>query len=723
MNRARAPDESASIRAAGHPALPDSRRPCSMRGCAGGARLLWSGPARAWLAAWLLAAAGLAGCASNTWIANRGTSGVSFVTPLHPFSSEELPRPSDRTMLLLRRYALAEDWQNDPSGLLAKLKDVVNREPTPDKIYSLSELAYLGGKRFEANDAQRALELYSAAVMHAYLYLFDERFKEQPNPYDPQFRGACDLYNNALEAAMRITHRQNGLVPGKSHTVRVANQTIEVVVVARGANWHPDDFERVEFVSDYELKGLQNHYHTYGLGVPLIAVRKSKTSDRPIERYYPKGLSFPVTAFLRMVPHQDGSPTHHVALLEFYDPLNATDLVLSGRRVPLETDLSTALAFALNQPELRDLDQPTMGLLRPESTEHAQGLYMLEPYQPGKIPVLMVHGVWSSPITWMEMFNDLRSSPEVRDRFQFWFYLYPTAQPFWFSAAQLRADLAKMRQNIDPYHQEAALDQMVLVGHSMGGLVGALQTIDSGDEFWKIVSREPFQNLKASPELRESLAQTLFFQANPSIRQVIFIGTPHRGSAFANDTLRWVMSRAISLPKMFAGSSHQLHHDNPSFYTSGNLVDVTTSIDSLAPSCPIFPVMLRAPHAPTVHYHNINGRIPDTFLQRVSGGDGVVTLESAHLDGIDSEIVVPSEHQVLHRHPLTVLEVRRILLEHAASLRAAPAAPLSAPHMITGPTGVRAPQFPQQSPQPQQPQPPPAAAMLPGQQPAGPVRR
>ena len=73
------------------------------------------------------------------------------------------------------------------------------------------------------------------------------------------------------------------------------------------------------------------------------------------------------------------------------------------------------------------------------------GLYMVQPYEPGKIPVLMVHGLWSSPMTWMEMFNDLRSQPEIRDHYQFWFYLYPTGQPFWLSAAQLRRDLAKVR--------------------------------------------------------------------------------------------------------------------------------------------------------------------------------------------------------------------------------------------------------------------------------------
>ena len=122
---------------------------------------------------------------------------------------------------------------------------------------------------------------------------------------------------------------------------------------------------------------------------------------------------------------------------------------------------------------------------------------MVEPFDPNRIPVVMVHGLWSSPTTWMEMFNDLRAFPEIRSRYQFWFFLYPTGQPFWTSAAQLRDTLAEVRQTLDPQLQNPNLDQMVLVGHSMGGLVSQLQTLESGDDFWRIVSDKPFEELQA----------------------------------------------------------------------------------------------------------------------------------------------------------------------------------------------------------------------------------
>jgi pimeloyl-ACP methyl ester carboxylesterase len=303
---------------------------------------------------------------------------------------------------------------------------------------------------------------------------------------------------------------------------------------------------------------------------------------------------------------------------------------------------------------------------------------MLEPYQPGKIPVLMVHGIWSSPITWMEMFNDLRSAPEVRDRYQFWFYLYPTGQPFWYSAKQLRDDLAEMRRELDPRHSEPALDQMILVGHSMGGLVSKLQVLDSRNDFWNIVSEQPFTTVKASDDVRLGLETTFFFHPNPSVRRVITIGTPHRGSNFANGTTRFIGSRLITLPKMLVNGRTQLIKDNPGLFRSDNVIEIPTSIDSLSPKCPVLPVMLSAATPPWIKFHNIVGLIPDKgFIGRVAGGsDGIVPFNSAHLDNVSSEIVVNADHVQIHSHPRSVLEVRRILLEHLAELNVPPSSPL-----------------------------------------------
>jgi pimeloyl-ACP methyl ester carboxylesterase len=598
--------------------------------------------------------------------------------------SKKGPRASNRTQQFLRVNGLEEFVGGDSRELLGKVQEIVDREPKADNVYAFAELSFLEAKKAEAYDPKLALDLYGASVLHAYRYLFDERFYLTRNPYDPHFRGACDLYNGALERGLRLVCEGKGLVPNQTYTIETAGGSWDITCELRGGQWRPEDFDHFEFCSDYEIKGLKNHYHNYGLGVPLIAVRGSSyQGEPPAARYYPVDLSFPVTAILR--PAVEASQPHdrlrgrHRAVLELYDPLSTTDIHLAGWQVPLESDLTTPLAYFLSNPAMSNL--ATAGLLRPETLlenlgpdRKVMGLYMVQPYEHGKIPVLMVHGLWSSPMTWMEMFNDLRSSPEIRRRYQFWFYLYPTAQPFWLSAAFLRRDLEETRQTIDPHRQEPALDQMILVGHSMGGLVSRLQTINSRDDFWKIVSDQPFQMVKAEPEVLDRVRESLFFQPNPSVRRVITVGTPHRGSNFSNNTTQWISSKLIRLPRDLFGGQQALFKENRELIRDDRLLKIETSIDSLAPDSPFFPVMLTSQRAPWVKYHNIVGLVKEEgiFGKLAAGSDGVVTYESAKMDDVESELVVSADHSSVQSHPLAVLEVRRILLAHLAELRGFP---------------------------------------------------
>lgn len=640
-------------------------------------------PRALWVCALVICAAVGPACSSSQYVKIR-SSPKNALTETLQLASWYGPQPSERTLLTLRKYDLEEQLDGDPQELLAKFQQCIEREPSPEKLHAYAELSYLAAKRTEKRDPAQALDFYGASVAYSYIYLFDDQYSEWRNPYDPHFRGACDLYNGALEGVLRLMQKQDNLAPGCQCQIVTSTDTWQLQVVSRGTAWHDDDFEKLEFCSDYEVNGLTNQYHGYGLGVPMIAVRKSHPGETATERFYPPGLSFPVTAFLRLLPDDVGTSngSRHRAVLELCDPLVASDNWVGARRVPLECDLSTPLAYFLNNPQLNKLS--TAGLLRPDKTAAVSGLYMLEPYQPGKIPVLMVHGLWSSPLTWMEMFNDLRSDPTIRERYQFWFYLYPTGQPFWYSAAQLRKDLVAVRTAIDPARHEASLDQMVLVGHSMGGLISKLQVVESGNQFWEAVATKPFHLVKASPETREVLGSTFYFHANPSVKRVITIGTPHRGSKFANDTTRFLGRKLITLPSMLMDGTNELHRENPDLFRDAGFEQAKTSLDSLSPDSPLLPVLVSSKPAPGVHLHNVIGVLPDEgIVGKLAGGtDGVVSYESAHLDGVDSEVVINADHSRVHQHPLAVLEVRRILLEHA---QATPVGPKSPFHLAQRP--------------------------------------
>jgi pimeloyl-ACP methyl ester carboxylesterase len=651
------------------------------------------------------------GCStSSQWVKVRDTPRNPLAGPLN-LVSRKGPKPTPRTMQLLRRYNLAERWDGDRVELITRLEQIQQEEPDREHEYAMAELAYITAKEAEMLPDMfhrgRALEFYGTSLVHAYRYFFDFKDALPLNAYDPQFRGASDLYNQSLEGMLRLVLKDGDLKPGTTRTVNTSSHECSFEVVMHSAGWHNDDFDHFEFVNDYQVQGLRNHYHNYGLGVPLIAVRRPHGGEDPAEKYYPPNLSFPLTAFLRVsgaggvgegragskqnvfdapelktADNKSGSTTLGAPrfTLELYDSLDESTIDVAGRRVPLEADLSTPLAYFLNQPQFQDSDLSTAGLLNPAEAKDLQGLYMLEPYDPNKMPVVMVHGLWSSPVTWMEMFNDLRSDPLVRQNYQFWFYLYPTGQPFWFSGTQMREDLAMMRRRLDPSRQSPALDQMVLVGHSMGGLVSRMQTVDSGEEFWQTTSEHQFAELQADEEVKRALANSYFFNPSPSVRRVVTIGTPHRGSQFSNNTTRWLSHKLITLPQQMLAGRQQLLAKNNQFFRQHSPIEITTSIDSLAPESPILPVLLTAKAGPWIHYHNIVGHVPDLGWRKafVDDGDGVVSLASARLDDLPqlkSQIEVPADHVSVHRHPQSILEVRRLLLEQISELQNFPGDP------------------------------------------------
>ncbi len=620
----------------------------------------------------LLMSAG--GCASS-YLSVRRAPQNPLAGPLN-LVSRGGARPTGRTTDLLRRYDLEQMQRQEPEAALEQLLYELQAEPSLEKTYAYAELSYVLGKRQQARGRQaEALKRFSAAVAHAYMYLFSPQFDPYRNAFDPQFRLACDLYNAALEDMLRLVQQQGRLQPGETYQFECDERRFQVRIVPQGS-LRAEQFARFEFVSDFEVRGLSNRHVSYGLGVPLIGVRQEQGREDPASGYYPAGMSFPVTAVLRAVEYTGTDERQRVTIrcvLELYDPLGTDAVDFAGRWVPLETDLTTPLGYYLDDPHFRSNRIATWGLLDPNRTSQYRGLYMLETFDPHKIPVLMVHGLWSSPETWTEMINDLRSLPEIRNRYQFWTYLYPTGQPFWVSASQLRADLTAFRAAVDPDNRWPTLDQMVLVGHSMGGLVSRMQTLDSRDDFWRVLSDQPFDALQTDRETRERLASLVFFRPNPSIRRVITLGTPHRGSTYANDYTRWLGRKLITLPTALVQTRTQLARDNPGLFQNTEMLTISTSIDSLAPDSPVLPVLLHSQPAPWVRYHNIVGVISDRhFLSRFSeAGDGVVSFASARLEQADSEIVVDADHSRVHQHPRSILEVRRILLEHAQEMERA----------------------------------------------------
>jgi pimeloyl-ACP methyl ester carboxylesterase len=283
----------------------------------------------------------------------------------------------------------------------------------------------------------------------------------------------------------------------------------------------------------------------------------------------------------------------------------------------------------------------------------------------------------SSPITWAPLFNDLRADPQLRERYQFWFYFYPTANPYLDTAADLRKNLTNLRQQVDPRKKDASFDQMVLVGHSMGGLISRLLTVDSRDDFWRQVSDRPFDQVRVQPETAAELQRVFFFEQETSVRRVIFLGTPHHGSKLSPSTLGRLAARLVQMPANLMKVAQDVAKDKTDLHLGRAEDGIPNSVDLLDPRSPALELLAARPRPANVRYHSIIGVVPadqapvERWLSGTSNevGDGVVSYASAHLEGVSSEVVVPSDHMHIHHHPLAVLEVRRILLEHLQSLQ------------------------------------------------------
>ena len=307
---------------------------------------------------------------------------------------------------------------------------------------------------------------------------------------------------------------------------------------------------------------------------------------------------------------------------------------------------------------LRKLDEDVAGLYRYEPT----GLALLRPYTRGKIPVVFIHGLWANPWSWSRMIESLESDRVLRERCQFWTYGYSTGDPIPYSASLLRRDLDEVRQKFDPDGSDGAFDRMVVVGHSMGGLLTKMMVQESGTRLWQVISDRPVDELAGDPADRDFLRRAVIFKPRPEIRRVVFINTPHRGSRLDQGGLELLGSRLIRLPDPLRASYSRLRARNgPDFFKPYFRKGLPTSVEELQWQSPFLMGLDAVRLASTVEAHSIIADRRDP--PRAGGTDGLVPYESAHLDGTVSELLVSSGH-LCQDNPVVIREIRRILVEH-----------------------------------------------------------
>ena len=351
---------------------------------------------------------------------------------------------------------------------------------------------------------------------------------------------------------------------------------------------------------------------------------------------------------------------HAPAILDLVDPMEIAAVDIGPARPLLAADLTAPL---LDMLEGMPKDDFIAGFLRPYGRADTRPrLQLLEPHRPGRVPVVFIHGLGSDEGTWYDLLNELRTRPWFHRRFEPWVYQYPTGASFMESSRQLRVQLAATVRRLDPDARDPAMQNLVLVGHSMGGLHAKLQVVDSGTALWDAMAQVPFEQVRLRPALKRYVAASYFVKPVPFVKRVVYIATPHGGSSLASLAVGRFASATIRQPPATVALHREIVTTNPGVVRPEYEKALPTTIDILEPDSSVLQALYRLRPPCWVSQHSIIG---DVWTSPVSGpGDKVVPTSSARLPGVVSEVVVPAAHTKVHHHPITVLEMERILGEH-----------------------------------------------------------
>jgi len=378
-----------------------------------------------------------------------------------------------------------------------------------------------------------------------------------------------------------------------------------------------------------------------GIGAPLVAVARSENPQFRQQYKLPRVYA-PVTAVIQF-SGQKGD-------LKFVDPFQAERVALDKRNFPLAVDLSapTAMLIARERPERLGFAR----VINPQKYANTARLTQLQPFDPARTPVIFVHGLQETPASWTPMIDSLRNDPWIREHYQFWVYSYPSGYPYPYSAALFRQDLDGIDRAF-PNHK-----RVVLIGHSMGGMICRLMITDAGEKIWRDFFSTPPAKTPLASDTRKLLEESLVFSHRPDVQRVIFISTPHRGSKLASGGIGRIGAALVRTPRLFTSvytSTKPLLVSDPAART---LKRMPNSVDTLEPNDRFVQAVDKLPITRGIPYHSImgdrgRGNTPNS-------SDGVVPYWSSHLDGAQSELIVDSGHDA-ETNPEAIKEVGRIL--------------------------------------------------------------
>lgn len=339
-----------------------------------------------------------------------------------------------------------------------------------------------------------------------------------------------------------------------------------------------------DLTSTYELRlsGLNSVSKRPGLGVSLVASlndrytttirqllasslsgRLSKTShndsmdDRePSTRIYPTGHLL-MTGLVKPAGDSVLEVLSSRQLdVNLYNPYRTDNVNILGNNYPLAANFSAGYGLWLAENQLDGVGYLNLITRQPEA--NLPRLFMLEPYDPDKRVLIMLHGLASSPATWVNLTNDILNDDTLRDNYQVWQIFYPTNLPILENRYQIQGLINSAYEQTDPKGQNRASKNSVIISHSMGALIARMMLSD--DNLLDDLDRLDDQNLLSSNEkyqIRQALKQSFGeqqlkarfeLQTLPQVDTAVFLSAPFRGTDYADRWFTRALRRIVYLP-------------------------------------------------------------------------------------------------------------------------------------------------------------------------------
>lgn len=479
--------------------------------------------------------------------------------------------------------------------------------------------------------------------------------------------------------AWRAMHGASASDESARLSTRCTDEVLARAFAQRARGWKPGDTSidgsdiRVEFrglspdlqlpltlarAEDIDLSVYGERHLSRGFGVAL-AVMSARCKGMPrCELNPPEGVFRPATAWFEQ---DEGDP---IPRLVVTDPLRHPTLAIGSGDVPLSIDTSAPYALGAGTSKLNRLG--VWGLFGGHGIGRRVGVFLLDEYDPDKRPIVMIHGLGSSPLIWGRMSNAIWADPVLRARYQIWHVVYQTDPPMLVIRLRVQRYLDAAWRVLDPECDDPARTHIVLVGHSMGGVVSRLLSVDSGEVLWNAAFVVPPAQLHSDPDLLATLDAVFHFTPYPGVARDVFLATPHLGAPRAETLFSRFIRVLVGRNTPEIRELRKIAEENPDAvrpdlryeYTRGAL----NSIATLQRKQPVRLAgeMLRPRTG--IPYHTIAGVVPGSQPP----GDGAVPLDSARIAGAASTLVIESNHQ-MYDNPEAIAEILRILHEDLAS--------------------------------------------------------